>query len=158
LPSEAIISFDGACSGNPGPGGGGAHVEIKGRNGIHVHRGLPTTTNNEAEYTGLIIGLHYALLEGIEDVEIRGDSRLVIEQVSGSWECRAANLQPLLREVQRLLSCFTSYRLKWIPRLLNKEADAASRGHATYEMTPIIAGDAREQVGWNLRRLDRPAS
>ncbi|XP_050880561.1 glucose-6-phosphate/phosphate translocator 1, chloroplastic isoform X2 [Lathyrus oleraceus] len=78
-----ILEFDGASSGNPGKSGAGAVL----RSGNEVHRyskGLGTQTNNSAEYHGLLLGLKEASNKGYDHVEVRGDSKLVCEQVTSS--------------------------------------------------------------------------
>ena len=86
---------------------------------------FPTgSTNNEAEYQSLIASLE-DLTEVIEaagkdpgnySVQIQGDSRVVINQVTGEWQVKAPNLVPLYRQVQELLSGFGSVTVAWQPR------------------------------------------
>jgi len=83
-------------------------------------------TNNVAEYLGLIAGLETAINLGISDIEIIGDSKLVIYQVEGRYKCRAKHLKPLLHKAKRLLSLMPSYNLRWVPRAENR-ADNYSR-------------------------------
>lgn len=129
---HANLWFDGACYGNPGPGAGGAHLEFEGDNEpVRVHRALAHCTNNQAEYTGLIIGLVQARREGVTSITIRGDSRLVIEQVRGKWRVKARRLQPYVDEVRRLLKGIHLVSLEWVPRSENTKADSASRGRGT---------------------------
>jgi ribonuclease HI len=54
-------------------------------------------TNNEAEYTGLVIGLKAALEGGYKRLVINGDSTLVVKQMQGIWQCKAGNLMVRLR-------------------------------------------------------------
>ena len=81
-------------------------------------------TKAVAEYLGLIAGLE-ALENVTEPVEVRGDSRLVINQVTRRWACRAQNLRPLLARVRELIRPSMTFR--WIPREQNEDADEMSR-------------------------------
>lgn len=123
------IWFDGACRSNPGPGGAGAFVRLPGQaGGVRLHRRLDSCTNNEAEFLGLILGLEYARQLRIETLQVYGDSKLVIEAAAGRWTLHKPHLIPYLERIRRLLKGFRSVQLTWIPREVNTEADAASRG------------------------------
>jgi probable phosphoglycerate mutase len=99
--------------------------------------GIGNATNNVAEYGGLIAGLKAALELGATHVDIRMDSKLVIEQVTGRWQVKNEGLKPLAKEAVQLLSRFPSKSATWIPREQNKHADrlaneamdAAAKGH-----------------------------
>lgn len=121
---KASLYFDGACHGNPGPSAGGAVLRIETRMEPKlVQGGVFHGTNNQAEYSGLISGLHEALKAGVRHIEIRGDSKLVVEQVNGRWRAKQAHLRSLQGEAQMLLAQFDSWSLEWIPRESNKIAD-----------------------------------
>ncbi|HLF16239.1 MAG TPA: ribonuclease HI family protein [Candidatus Thermoplasmatota archaeon] len=123
---RATLWFDGACSGNPGPMGAGAVVEIEGRREM-LSRPMGRGTNNEAEYHGLLLGLRHALAAGADEVTVHGDSELVLRQVAGDYRVRAANLKSMHAEARALLARFRRARLEWVPRERNHEADAAAR-------------------------------
>ncbi|CAN0043537.1 unnamed protein product, partial [Discosporangium mesarthrocarpum] len=95
------VYFDGGSRGNPGSSGAGS--SITDADGIEIWSGYKylgrNKTNNEAEYWGLILGLEAALKLGIGTVIVRGDSKLVIEQMKGNWQVKAPNLQELNRKV-----------------------------------------------------------
>lgn len=118
--------FDGACSGNPGPAGGGAIVEYDGERHV-ISEGIGTGTNNEAEYHGLILGLQRALELGAERVTVRGDSQLVIRQLEGRYAVKAVNLRPYFERAKGLMEAFDAVRLEWVRREQNGDADAAAR-------------------------------
>ena len=120
--SHATVWFDGACSGNPGPMGAGAVVEI-GPSVKSVSRALGRGTNNEAEYQAVIAGLNLALQEGADTVTVRGDSQLVLRQLEGTYAVKAANLRMFHAEAQSLLGKFRKWRLEWVPREENAAAD-----------------------------------
>ena len=85
------------------------------------------TTNNEAEYDALILGLQACLDKGLKSVEIRLDSMLVVEQSKGNWRINEERLERRWKEVQELLSRFDYFRFEHIDRSLNQEADALSK-------------------------------
>lgn len=119
-----VLQFDGASKGNPGAGGSAA-VLLK--NGVVIHSRMYShpnrVTNNVAEYYGLIIGLKLAFENGYTDVCVEGDSKLVIEQVFGTWKCSHKNMIPLCEECKKLKKHFKSISGRWIPREKNSEAD-----------------------------------
>jgi ribonuclease HI len=63
----------------------------------------PKKTNNYAEYVGLIVAIKVAIRLGADEIVMTGDSKLVIEQVSGNWQCKNNDLKPLCRTAQQLL-------------------------------------------------------
>ena len=123
---HAEVWFDGACSGNPGPMGGGAVIVIDGKEEA-VSKALGNGTNNEAEYGGLIAGLGAALRRGAASVTVRGDSQLVLRQLEGKYQVKAANLRPYYDQAKALLERFDPVKLVWVPRDQNAGADAAAR-------------------------------
>jgi probable phosphoglycerate mutase len=135
---RVAIEADGGSRGNPGPAGYGA-VVISENGEVLVERaaGIGSATNNVAEYSGLIAGLQAALDLGATHVDVRMDSKLVVEQVSGRWQVKNEGLRPLAREATQLLGRFDSFTATWIPREKNKYADrlaneamdAAAKGH-----------------------------
>ena len=113
------LVFDGGSKRNPGLGYGSYRIrEPESDWSDPVQRIYGEgVSNNEAEYTALIEGLQ-ALARLCGDpskitVEIRGDSKLVIEQVSGRWKLRARNLLPLYRKATREMGRFGEARLVW---------------------------------------------
>ncbi|MEA3143319.1 MAG: ribonuclease [Thermoplasmata archaeon] len=124
---KATVWFDGACSGNPGPMGAGAVVQVGDGRPQSLSLFMGRGTNNEAEYHGLLLALRHALAAGANEIVVRGDSQLVLRQVEGSYKVRAENLRSLNAEARKLLGQFASHRLEWVPRAQNAQADAASR-------------------------------
>ena len=84
---------------------------------------LGHATNNEAEYAGLINGLKTLLSSQPDELCVYGDSKLVIEQMKGSWKVRAPNLIPFWAEAQSLVKQFKKIEFKHIDRSLNSKAD-----------------------------------
>lgn len=120
-----IVEADGGARGNPGPAGYGAVVRDATTGAVLAERAeaIGVTTNNVAEYSGLIAGLRAAAELGATDVEVRLDSKLVVEQMSGRWQVRQPHLQPLAREAAALVRRLGKVRFQWIPRSRNQHAD-----------------------------------
>jgi|SRR5690606_9806625 probable phosphoglycerate mutase len=123
---KVIVEADGGSRGNPGPAGYGAVVLDPDTDEVLAERaeGLGVTTNNVAEYRGLIAGLRAAAELGATDVQVRMDSKLVVEQMSGRWKIKHPAMQPLAAEAAQLVREIGSVRFEWVPRLRNSRADA----------------------------------
>ncbi|MFF8993218.1 bifunctional RNase H/acid phosphatase [Streptomyces sp. NPDC014983] len=122
---EFIVEADGGSRGNPGPAGYGAVVRdaATGATLLEAAEYLGVTTNNVAEYRGLLAGLHAArTLDPAAEVHVRLDSRLVVEQMSGRWQIKHPAIKPLALEARGV---FPPDRVtyEWIPRAENKHAD-----------------------------------
>ncbi|RCW40698.1 putative phosphoglycerate mutase [Halopolyspora algeriensis] len=121
---RVTVEADGGSRGNPGPAGYGAVVwDADGALLAERSGGLGETTNNVAEYRGLIAGLEAAVELGATDVDVRMDSKLVVEQMCGRWKIKNAGLQPLAVEASRLVRALERVEFEWIPRERNKHAD-----------------------------------
>jgi ribonuclease HI len=123
--TESVLHFDGACRGNPGPAATGYVLETTTET-IEDGRPLEDHTNNEAEYKALLDGLETALSNGVTDITIKGDSQLIIRQVTGEYDCNADNLAPLLDDVRGRLAVFHSWSIEHVPREQNADADTAA--------------------------------
>ncbi|UQU63349.1 bifunctional RNase H/acid phosphatase [Couchioplanes caeruleus] len=123
---RVVVEADGGSRGNPGPAGYGAVVRDTGSGEVLLERygSLGTTTNNVAEYQGLIAGLRAAAELGAARVDVRMDSKLVVEQMSGRWQIKNPGLRPLAAEAATLVNGFAGVTFDWIPRERNKLADA----------------------------------
>ena len=155
MPLQVIIEADGGSRGNPGPAGYGAVVRDATTGEVLAERaaGIGTATNNVAEYGGLIAGLTAALELDPAEVEVRMDSKLVVEQMSGRWQVKHPSMKPLAREAAALVSRLPRVRFSWIPRaenghadrLANEAMDASARGdvwRAGGDSGPADAADA----------------
>ena len=122
---KVIVEADGGSRGNPGPAGYGAVVRDKLTGETLAERKgfIGVATNNVAEYQGLIAGLRAAQEIGAETVDVRMDSKLVVEQLSGRWKIKHPSMQPLAREAQGLARGFAKVTYEWIPRERNRQAD-----------------------------------
>lgn len=120
-----VVEADGGSRGNPGPAGYGAVVldPETGETLAEAAEYIGTATNNVAEYKGLIAGLRAArALDPEAEVEVRMDSKLVIEQMSGRWKVKHPGMRPLAAEARGIFPpAQLSY--EWIPRERNKHAD-----------------------------------
>lgn len=123
---HVIVEADGGSRGNPGPAGYGAVVLEAATGEVLLERyaSLGTTTNNVAEYSGLIAGLRAAAEINATHVDVRMDSKLVVEQMSGRWQIKNPGLRPLAAEAATLVARFAAVTFDWIPRERNKIADA----------------------------------
>ncbi|OJF10245.1 bifunctional RNase H/acid phosphatase [Couchioplanes caeruleus] len=123
---RVVVEADGGSRGNPGPAGYGAVVRDPASGDVLLERAgaLGATTNNVAEYSGLIAGLRAAAELGATRVDVRMDSKLVVEQMSGRWQIKNPGLRPLAAEAATLVDGFSSVTFDWIPRERNKLADA----------------------------------
>ncbi len=122
-----IIQFDGGAVPNPGTRGIGIILLEDTHVLKEISRKLDGIgTNNEAEYSALIEGLKQALALCWKEILFQGDSRLVVNQVPGSWKVNKDNLKSLNGEAKALLSKFQSVKVEWIPREKNAKADAAA--------------------------------
>lgn len=117
-------SIDGAARGNPGPAGAGVFVEPeRDRPALEFYEPLGNTTNNVAEYRALLLALERAEEAGADDVEIRSDSRLLVEQLRGNFKIRAEHLKPLLAESVLRAKRFRRFSISHVPREENGRAD-----------------------------------
>jgi len=124
--SEFILNFDGASKGNPGLSGAGA-VIYKNRQEIWSScKFIGCKTNNQAEYSALILGLEGALALGIKTLSVLGDSLLVINQINGLYKVKSDFILPLYKEVLTLKSKFNFIEFNHVYRDYNKRADELS--------------------------------
>jgi len=137
---EYSLYFDGKAV--PNPGKGSAAAVFYGNDVIlfEVGKYLEKTTNNQAEYLGLIIGLKECLKRGHRNIKVYGDSNLVIEQSAGRWKVNHINLIDLHSTVKELVKQFQSISFTHVYREKNKKAD---------ELTNIVFDSKR-----NLNYVD----
>jgi probable phosphoglycerate mutase len=123
--SHVIVEADGGSRGNPGPAAYGALVRDPTTGEVIAQQGrtLGIATNNVAEYSGLIAGLELAAEYAPDaSIEVRMDSKLVIEQMAGRWKIKHPDLKPLAIKAQGLAPFGTEWT--WVPRAQNSAADA----------------------------------
>ena len=165
------MEADGGSRGNPGPAGYGAVVRDADTGEVLAERAasLGRATNNVAEYQGLLAGLRAAAELDPASLEVRMDSKLVVEQMSGRWRVKHPDLQPLHAEGRRLAAALPAVTFGWIPRernsyadrLANEAMDAAAAGKEwsssldPAEAQESTAAPANADDGW-LAGDDRP--
>lgn len=121
-----IIHADGASRGNPGAAAGGAVVTDADTGAILAEVGVlcGVATNNVAEYRGMIAGVQAAKKLFSDPVlEIRLDSKLVVEQMSGRWKVKHPDMQQLVKHAWDVIGD-TTVHFTWVPREDNSAADA----------------------------------
>ena len=125
--SEYLLQFDGCSKGNPGLSGAGAVIynyenEIWGKSAFIGEK----STNNEAEYNGLLIGLLEAKNMGIRHLAVEGDSMLVIKQMRGEYKVKSDKLFDLYNQAKQISDSFETITFTHIYRANNKRADELS--------------------------------
>jgi probable phosphoglycerate mutase len=117
------LTADGGSRGNPGPAGYGAVVTENGKIVAELYDVIGVATNNVAEYNGLLAGLsHIHQLDANATVEVAMDSKLVVEQMSGRWQIKHADMRDLAKQC-RDAHTPTLVTYSWIPRDENSHAD-----------------------------------
>jgi broad specificity phosphatase PhoE/ribonuclease HI len=140
---KVVVEADGGSRGNPGPAGFGCVVFSADRTTVlaeHKHF-IGQTTNNVAEYRGLIAGLEEARRLGANEVAVSMDSKLVVEQMSGRWKVKHPGLAELHQQARALASTFDGVTFGWIPRERNAHADR-------------LANEAMDAAGLDSAGLD----
>lgn len=123
-PTSVVIEADGGSRGNPGPAAYGAVLRDADTGSVIAEEGatIGVASNNVAEYSGLVAGLKLAREHAPDaDVEVRMDSKLVVEQMSGRWKIKHPDMRTLAAEATALAPFGTTYT--WIPREQNAAAD-----------------------------------
>jgi broad specificity phosphatase PhoE/ribonuclease HI len=122
---RVVVEADGGSRGNPGSAGYGALVRDADTGELlrETAEGIGIASNNVAEYRGLIAGLEAAKDLGAEDVEVRMDSKLVVEQMSSRWKVKHPDMQVLARQAAALVRQLPSVHFTHIRRELNSHAD-----------------------------------
>jgi ribonuclease HI len=124
LPERVVVNVDGGARGNPGPAAIGAVAatpdgEILERRGLAIGR----ATNNVAEYRALLLGIALAEELGAAEVELVGDSELIVKQVKGEYRVKDAALRDLHGQVRGALEGFDRWSIRHVRREQNAEAD-----------------------------------
>ena len=116
---------DGGARGNPGPAGFGVRLEVAG-GGLHdeIWGWLGETTNNVAEYRGLLEAVRRAVADGFDELVVHTDSELVARQVNGEYRVKQAHLKELYRQVLAAARGLRRFAVVHVRREKNREADA----------------------------------
>jgi ribonuclease HI len=119
-----IVACDGAARGNPGPAGIGVQVTTDdGTVVAEIAEGIGVATNNVAEYTAALQGLERARELGADEVLLRSDSRLLVEQLAGRFKVKNPTLQRLHRDVRSVAAGFARVAYEHVRREFNRDAD-----------------------------------
>ena len=122
-----VAYIDGGARGNPGPAGYGVRIETPdGRVLDEFHGPLGITTNNVAEYNGLLAALQWAADHDQRDLRIRSDSELLVKQMRGEYRIKHPGLQPLAARARLLLMQLGRVTFEHVRREQNGEADRLS--------------------------------
>jgi len=144
IPTKYTLFFDGCSKGNPGPAGAGAvlyhgNTEIWSKS-IFVGN---NSTNNVAEYTGLIIGLHEAVNKNIKELIVKGDSMLVIKQMKGEYKVNSKDMQRLYENAKGFEKGFDKIVYEHVYREHNKRADQLSNEGLNFQRCTNIENNTK---------------
>jgi len=121
---KLTVNVDGGARGNPGPAAIG--VVVRNDDGAVVEavgETIGATTNNVAEYRALLRGLELASAHGADEVELIGDSELVVRQVEGRYKVKNAGMKELHAQAKAMLADFDSWSIRHVKRAQNADAD-----------------------------------
>ncbi|PAT07312.1 bifunctional RNase H/acid phosphatase [Corynebacterium hadale] len=149
---KVSVFTDGGSRGNPGVAGSGAVVYGEGGETLAeiVYVVGSKSSNNVAEYHGLLRGLEAAAELGATEVAVSMDSKLVVEQMNGRWKIKHPDMQKLAVKARKLAGGFDRVTYTWVPRAKNKKADELSNkamDAATKDGTPRIVEEASLHSG-----------
>jgi ribonuclease H / adenosylcobalamin/alpha-ribazole phosphatase len=157
---RVIVEADGGSRGNPGPAGYGSVVWTADHETVLAEskQAIGIVTNNVAEYRGLIAGMEEALKVGATEVDVRMDSKLVVEQMSGRWQVKHPDLKVLMEQAKSVAAKFDRIDYAWIPRAENSHADrlANEAMDAAAELEKPESGESEKTAisspGWTGAR------
>src|SRR6201982_2360071 len=124
-PAGYRAHMDGGSRGNPGPASYGVVVrDPRGQIVAKLKKYIGRSTNNVAEYYGLIAALAYAQQNGIPALRIESDSELLVRQMRGQYKVKSPELRPLFERAKKMAQTFDSFKIDHVYREQNAEADA----------------------------------
>jgi ribonuclease HI len=123
---KVTVHVDGGARGNPGPAAAAAVVRDAATGAVidEATEVLGETTNNVAEYRGLLLGLARAHALGATEVEVINDSELIARQVNGEYKVKHEAMKALHGQALEALSAFDTWSVRSVPRAQNADADA----------------------------------
>jgi ribonuclease HI len=125
LPNRLVVNVDGGSRGNPGPAAIAAVVSTPDGELLESRgEAIGTATNNVAEYRALLLGIELARAHAASEVELIGDSELIVKQVKGEYRVKDAGLRPLHAQVRAALEGFDGWTIRHVRREHNAAADA----------------------------------
>ena len=159
--SEIVAHIDGGSRGNPGPAAYGVAIETaQGQAVTAFAKFIGRTTNNFAEYQGLLAALEYALSHGYPRLRVLTDSELMARQISGQYKVRSPDLKPLFDQARAMIARLESFSIRHVYREQNREADRlanqamddAERGKGSRSPSPHpLVPSASEEASANRR-------
>jgi ribonuclease HI len=166
---EIIAHIDGGSRGNPGPAAFGVAIETpQGQPVTAFGKYIGKTTNNVAEYQGLLAALEYALNHQHSRLRVLTDSELMAHQINGRYKVRSPDLKPLFDKARGLISRLESFSIRHVYREQNREADRlaneamddAASGKAPRNLpppapTPQVSKEAPDERERAARFVDR---
>jgi len=118
-------NIDGGSRGNPGPASYGVVIrDPRGEIVARLKKYIGRTTNNVAEYYGLIAALDYAESHQVRALHIESDSELLVKQMRGQYKVKSGDLKPLFERAKKMSQSFASFQIRHVYREQNREADA----------------------------------
>ena len=118
-------NIDGGSRGNPGPASYGVVIrDPRGQVVAKLKKYIGRSTNNVAEYYGLIAALDYAQQHGIRALRVESDSELLVRQMRGHYKVKSPELRPLFERARKMAQTFDSFKIEHVYREQNAEADA----------------------------------
>ncbi len=124
IPNKSYKLFtDGGSRGNPGKAACAWVVYDGDQEIFHGSKSVGVTTNNDAEYLGLIEGLQACISAGIKNLECYSDSELMVKQVNGIYKVKDANIKARFSKINELVSALESFSITHVLRTRNKRAD-----------------------------------
>ena len=126
VPTAAYrANIDGGSRGNPGPASYGVVIrDPRGQVVAKLKKYIGRSTNNVAEYYGLIAALDYAQQHGIRALRVQSDSELLVRQMLGQYKVKSPELRPLFERARKMAQTFDSFKIEHVYREQNAEADA----------------------------------
>jgi ribonuclease HI len=117
-------NIDGGSRGNPGPASYGVVIrDPRGEVVARLKKYIGRTTNNVAEYYGLIAALDYAHSNSIRALRVESDSELLVKQMRGQYKVKSADLKPLYERATKMAQAIPAFRIDHVYREQNREAD-----------------------------------
>jgi ribonuclease HI len=153
-PAAWRANIDGGSRGNPGPAAYGVVVrDPRGQTVARLKKYIGRSTNNVAEYYGLIAALDYAQSRQVRALDVESDSELLVKQMRGQYKVKSADLQPLFERAKKMSQSLASFHIRHVYREHNREADAL----ANEAMDEVSGGAVAKEEGAKATTENRSA-
>ena len=140
-------NIDGGSRGNPGPASYGVVIrDPRGEIVARLKKYIGRTTNNVAEYYGLIAALDYAQSNNIRSLRVESDSELLVKQMRGQYKVKSPDLKPLYERAKKMSQAIPAFRIDHVYREQNREADLLAN-----QAMDEVSGKAPAAVSRNSR-------